>query len=241
MGQSHGNLSGSQPDEFLPIFLTRSFPYAQKDDTKFVAYLYYAGGETKYACSQYTFTGTDWIDSIGSNGVTTVTSQFVLRDGKWQLDPSVTLTLPAGRNQPASQAFFQPCVDWVLDNVPDGAKYVTSYGNNDYYTGASAYQGNFDFRASSAKTQCPDVYGSMSDEEVVRTEQMHFEREVGPGVLAQLYPEMAPVGELQPTVTINCFSYNGKTTDPQTVVFRCVEKGKFEFVSATWNEEESAE
>ena len=241
MGQSHGNLSGSQPDEFLPIFLTRSFPYAQKDDTKFVAYLYYAGDETKYACSQYTFTGTDWIDSIGSNGVTTVTSQFVLRDGKWQLDPSVTLTLPAGRNQPASQAFFQPCVDWVLDNVTDGAKYVTSYGNNDYYTGASAYQGNFDFRASSAKTQCPDVYGSMSDEEVVRTEQMHFEREVGPGVLAQLYPEMAPVGELQPTVTINCFSYNGKTTDPQTVVFRCVEKGKFEFVSATWNEEESAE
>ena len=128
--------------------------------------------------------------TASSNGVTTVTSQFVLRDGKWQLDPSVTLTLPAGRNQPASQAFFQPCVDWVLDNVPDGAKYVTSYGNNDYYTGASAYQGNFDFRASSAKTQCPDVYGSMSDEEVVRTEQMHFEREVGPGVLAQLYPEM---------------------------------------------------
>lgn len=241
MGQSKGNLSGSLPAEFLPTYLSRSFPYAQKDDIKFVAYLYYSGGETKYACTQYTFTGTEWIDTIKSNGVTTVTNQFVLRDGKWQLDPSITLNLPAGRNQPFSQAFFQPCVDWVLANVPDGAKYVTSYGNNDYYTGASAYQGNFDFRASSAKTQNPEAYDSMTDEEVVRTEQKHFEEEVGPGVLAQLYPDLAPIGELQPTVTINCYSYNGKTTDPQTIVFKCVAKGKYEFVSATWNKEEEAE
>ncbi len=156
-----------------------------------MAYLYYAGDETKYACSQqYTFTGTDWIDSIGSNGVTTVTSQFVLRDGKWQLDPSVTLTLPQAATSRQARLSSSPASTGCSTMFPDGAKYVTSYGNNDYYTGASAYQGNFDFRASSAKTQCPDVYGSMSDEEVVRTEQMHFEREVGPGVLAQLYPEI---------------------------------------------------
>ncbi len=239
MGEgSYNNLSGEQPAQFLPIMLRQKYPYATADTQVFVVYRYYASRVTSVACTQYTYNGTDWVDTITSAGVETVTSQFVRRDGVWQLDPSVELTLPAGRNQPLSTWFFQACVDWVKDNVPDGSKFISSYGNNDYYTGASAYQGNFDFRASKAREQFPEYYKDMTDEQVVETMEKHFTDEVGPGALAVLYPDMAPIGELEPTVTINFSGYDGDKTLPGKCVFKCVANKKFEIVSFEWPLEE---
>lgn len=235
MEQGYGNLSGTQPAEFLPTWLAAKYPYAQADKTLYVAYLYYSNKETKYACGQWIYNGSEWEDEIAANGVQTVTNQFVKRDGVWQLDPSIELTLPAGRGQSFSAEFYQACVDWVKNNVPDGAAYITSYGNNDYYTGCSAYQNNIDLRASAAKDQYAG-YKEMSDEEVVALEKKRFETEVCPGVLAQRYPEIAPVGDFQPTVTIHFYTYNGSTTDPQTIVYKVTAKATFEFVSCTWND-----
>lgn len=236
MGLTYGNFSNNQTAEYLPLLLARKFPYAQAETVKYIAYKFYAGNVTSYACAQWSYDGSKWYDSVASNGVQTVTNQFVRRDGKWVLDPSIELTLPAGRNQPLSTWFFQACVDWVKDNVSDGAAYITSYGNNDYYTGASAYQGNIDLRPGSAKGQNPTAYDSLTDDEVVALLKKHFEYEVGPGVLSVLYPNLAPVGDYQPTVTINFYTYNGTSTAPQTIVFKCISKAKFEFVSCTWNE-----
>lgn len=235
MGLTYGNFSGTQAQEFLPTFLARTFPYAQADNVIYVAYKFYASGTTAYACSQYTFDGSAWHDSVTADGIRTVTNQFVRRGGKWQLDPSIELTLPAGRNQPLSTWFFQACVDWVRTNVADGDKYITSYGNNDYYTGASAYQGNIDLRAGSAKAQYPAAYDSMTDEQVVALMKERFEKEVGPGVLGVLYPNVAPVGDFQPTVTIHFYSYNGTSTIPGVIVFKAVDKGRFEYVSSDWD------
>lgn len=235
MGLSYGNFSGTQAQEYLPIYLKREMPYAQADTERYVVYKYYANGVTTFACSLWAYNGSVWTDAISQDGVQTVTNQFVRRNGKWALDPSIELTLPAGRNQPLSTWFFQACVDWVLANVPDGADYVTSYGNNDYYTGASAYQGNIDLRPGSARNQNPAVYDSMTDEEIVALEKERFEKEVCPGVLAQLYPNLAPVGDFQPTVTIHFFTYNGASTSPAVIVCKAVAKGKFEFVSCDWN------
>jgi len=235
MGLTYGNFSKTQPAEYLPKLLAKVFPYAKADDTKYVAYKYYDGANTTYACAEWAYDGTKWIDNISTTGVRTVTNQFVRRDGKWVLDPSVELTLPSGRNQPLSTWFFQACVDWVKDNVPDGAAYITSYGNNDYYTGASAYQGNIDLRAASAKGQNPTAYDNMSDEEVVALMKKRFEEEVGPAVLGILYPNMAPVGDFEPLFTIHFYTYDGSSHE-HTIVFKCVEKGKFTFVSCTWNE-----
>lgn len=231
---SYNNLSGDQPAQFLPILLRQKYPYATADKQVYVVYRWYESKITSVACAQYTYNGSDWEDTITTQGVETVTSQFVRRDGVWQLDPSVELTLPAGRNQPLSTWFFQACVDWVKDNVPDGSKFISSYGNNDYYTGASAYQGNFDFRASKAREQFPEYYQDMTDEQVVETMQKHFTEQVGPGALAVLYPDMAPIGELEPTVTINFSGYNGDKTLPGKCVFKCVANKKFEIVSFEW-------
>lgn len=235
---SYNNLSGEQPAQFLPVLLRQKYPYATADKQIYVVYRWYESKVTSVACAQYTYDGSDWIDSITTNGVETVTSQFVRRDGVWQLDPSVELTLPAGRNQPLSTWFFQACVDWVKDNVPDGSKFISSYGNNDYYTGASAYQGNFDFRASKAREQFPEYYQDMTDEQVVETMQEHFTEQVGPGALAVLYPDMSPIGALEPTVTINFSGYNGDKTLPGKCVFKCVANKKFEIVSFEWPLEE---
>lgn len=71
------------------------------------------------------------------------TEQFVLSDGKWNFDPSTVITLKAEKGNAESAAFYQAITDWVKENHPE---YVTSYGNNDYYYGGSAYNNNFDFR-----------------------------------------------------------------------------------------------
>ncbi len=235
MGLTYGNFSGTQAAEYLPAFLARKFPYAQAETEKYVVYKYYANKETTYACSQWQYDGATWVDAITSDGIRTVTNQFVRNDGVWKLDPSVTLTLPAGKNQPLSTWFFQACVDWVLANVSDGAAYVTSYGNNDYYTGASAYQGNIDLRPGSARTQNPTAYADMSDDEIVALEKERFEKEVCPGVLGVLYPNMDLVGDFAPTVTINFYTYNGSSTTPGRIICKVVSKGHFEFVSCDWD------
>lgn len=237
MGMTYGNLSGTQPAEYLPTWLRQTFPYAQSGAEKYVAYKYYASGSTTYACSLWSFDGSKWEDSVSTAGVRYVTNQFVRRDGKWALDPSIELTLPAGKGQPVSTQFYQACVDWVKDNVANGADYITSYGNNDYYTGASAYQGNIDLRASAARTQYSG-YDSMTDDEIVALMKQRFETEVCPGVLSEFYPNLSPVGDFEPTVTIHFYIYDGSATLPETIIFKAVAKGKFEFVSCTWNDVE---
>lgn len=235
MGLTYGNFSGTQTSEYLPTFLAQKFPYAQAETAKYVVYKYFANKETTFACSKWEYDGSKWVDAITADGIRTVTNQFVRNDGVWKLDPSITLTLPAGKNQPLSSWFYQACVDWVLANVPDGADYVTSYGNNDYYTGVSAYQGNIDHRPGSARTQNPTAYADMSDEEIVALEKERFEKEVCPGVLGVLYPNMDLVGDFAPTVTINFYTYNGSSTTPGQIICRVVSKGKFEFVSCNWD------
>lgn len=237
MGLNYSNFSGSQPEQYIPTLLAQTYPYAAAEKQVYVAYKYYASGETSNVCSLWEFDGTKWYDAIATNGVQAVTNQFVRREGKWQLDPSIDLVLPKGKNQPVSTKFFQACVDWVLENVPDGSKYVTSYGNNDYYTGASAYQGNIDLRASSARLQYAAAYEGMTDEEVVALMQKRFEDEVCPAVLKEFYPDIAPVGSFNPTVTIHFFTYNGASTEPAVIVYTVTGKATFELKGVNWDGE----
>lgn len=234
MGQSHDNLSGTVPADYLPIFLKGKYPYAVADDAMFVVYYYYNGSETVTKCDQYSYDGNAW---TLNNGIVTETAQFVRSKGVWNYDPSVVITLAPGRGQALSTLYFQTCVDWVKDNVADGPAYVSSYGNNEYYCGTSAYQGNVDLRPSAAKTQYAG-YNSMTDDEVVALEKKRFETEVMPAALAKLHPDLKPVDGVDVTVTIHFGAYYGTTIrEPNTtIVFKVTAPGTFEFVSCTWNE-----
>ncbi|MBD5422337.1 MAG: hypothetical protein HDR49_04830 [Bacteroides sp.] len=235
MGQSYDNLSGNSPKELLPTYLRQTYPYAQADDIRYVVYTYYNGSTNVIRCAECRYTGTEWTG--GFNGTTVVTAQFVKKAGTWVYSPDVEITLPAGRGVAISTLYYQTCVDWVAANVPDGSAYVSSYGNNEYYCGTSAYQGNVDLRASAAKTQYPG-YDSMTDDEVIALEKERFEKEVFPAALAIIHPDAAPTSKgVEPFYTIHFFYYTGSATLPATIIYQVTAPGVFTFQSCTWNEE----
>ncbi|MGN1172653.1 MAG: hypothetical protein ACI4SO_02570 [Muribaculaceae bacterium] len=228
---------------YLPIYLKNKFPYAQADDVEYVAYKLYdsASKTTILNCSECTFDGAEWKFAIRN----TAKAQFALVKNEFIFDPSVVINLPAGKNLEPSKTFFQACTDWVYENVDvpqfgsssitSGVGYVTSYGNNEYYSGCSAYQGNVDLRAASARKQCASGYEGMEDDEVVALMKKRFESEVCPGALSMLYPDAAPMDGIDLLYTINFVVYNGSSTS-YSIVYKVVGKGQFEFVSCTWND-----
>lgn len=237
-GKTFGNLTTAQADYALPIFLQQTFPYAQEGDQEFVVfYNYEAKG---YVARQYVFSNGEWAEN---DGIEETTLQFVRNSGSWKADPSVVITLPGGRNQEFSATYYQACTDWVYENIDvplgstsitSGFGYVTSFGNNEYYCGTTAYQNNVDLRADKARAQYPAGYEGMSDEEVVATMKKRFETEVMPGALAQLHPDATPMEGVQVTYTINFAVYDGATTN-HTIRFEVTAPGTFTFLDCTWN------
>jgi len=244
MGQSYGNLSGTGPETYLPTFLKTKYPYAQADDSMFVAYKYYNSSDktTTYQCKYYIYNGSEWAEFTG---YTQETAQFVRLNGKWMYDPNVTITLPAGRSVEISTKYYQACVDWVFENIDakapinstsikSGMGYVTSYGNNEYYSGTSAYQGNVDLRASKAKEQYPAGYEGMSDEEIVAKMKERFAKEVMPAALSKLHPDASPVAGMDVIYTINFGVYTG-ASETYTIRYKVVGPAQFEYMDCTWD------
>lgn len=227
MGQRYMNLSNDLPAQLLPKYLNGRFPYASADDEKYVLYLYYNGSATAYRCDLYIYDGTTWNKY---NGVAPQTAQFVRSNGKWNYDPSVTITLPAGRSQPLSTLYFQTCVDWVKKYYPE---YVTSYGNNEYYCGTSAYQGNVDLRPAAAKIQYEKGYEGMSDDEIVELMKQRFAFQVMPAALSVLHSDAVTVDGIEVLYTINFAVYTG-ATDQYTIVYKVTDSATFEMVQCTW-------
>ncbi|MCQ2236659.1 MAG: hypothetical protein MJZ18_06640 [Bacteroidales bacterium] len=236
MGQKYTNLSETaSPAVYLPNYLSAAFPYALEGDEKTVAYYYYNGKTTSVRADLFTFSEGKWSASAKSE-VTTM--QYVKNSKGWAYDPSVVITLPKSS---ASTAFYQTATDWVWENVDQamgitvaGQGYMTSYKNNEYYTGSSAYQNNVDWRAGSARAQYPAGYGEMTDAEIV--EQMKKNLiEVYAHVLAKLYPEANVVEGIDVTYTINFIVYTGSNADYQ-IIYKVVGKGQFEYVEGSLQE-----
>ena len=152
--------------------------------------------------------------------------------------------MPAGKGQELSTKYYQACVNWVYENIcvplgdtdiKSGKFYVSSYGNNEYYSGTSAYQGNVDLRPSAAKGQYPAEYQDMDDAAVVALEKTRFMNEVMPGALATLHADAVPVAGIDVIYTINFYAYDGASTTPYTARFRVTAPGKFEPIDCTWD------
>lgn len=236
----YNTLTAAQADANLPIFLKVNYPYATADTQKYVVYNEY---KTGYVARQYIYDGSEWAEN---DGIEQTTLQFVRKDGKWIADPSVVITLPIGKNQELSMQYYQACCDWVYENIDvplgstsitSGFGYVTSFGNNEYYTGASAYQGNVDLRADKAVAQYPDGYAGMSDAEVVALMKKRFEEEVMPAVLAKFHPDLAPMDGVQVTLTLVFGTYDG-SNKTETARWEVVAPGQFKFLDCTWNKAE---
>jgi hypothetical protein len=239
-GKTYGNLTKAQADYALPIFLKQTFPYAQAGNQQFI--VFNCNDVKAYVGRQYIFDGAEWAEN---DGIEETTLQFVRQGGSWKADPSVVLVLPSGKGQELSATYYQACTDWVYENIDvplgstsitSGFGYVTSYGNNEYYSGTSAYQNNVDLRADKAAAQYPEGYAGMSDAEIVALMKKRFETEVMPGVLAKLHPEAAPMEGVQVTYTITFGTYDG-SNHTETIRFEVTAPGTFTFLDCTWNEE----
>lgn len=236
MGSNYDNFSASMSaDHYLPIFLAGKYPYATEGTTVIVAYKYFANNETSLAASEYVFKSGSWVKNTAME---IVTDQFVKNNGVWVYDPSVVISLSPIRNDAAIMAYYQAAVDWVWENVdvPAGCKnkgegYVTSYGNNDYYSGCSAYYNNVDLRAAKAREQFAAGYEGMSDEEVVALMEERL-IEVLAHALEALHPDAAPVDGVDVTYTVKVPLYFGTnvTTCTHQIVYRVVGVGQFEYI-----------
>ena len=231
-------LTAAQADANLPIFLKVNFPYATEGTQRYVVYDEY---KTGYVARLYIFNGTEWAQN---NNTETTTLQFVRNNGQWKADPSVVIVLPSGRNQELSMLYFQTCTDWVYENIDvplgstsitSGLGYVTSFGNNEYYSGTSAYQGNVDLRADKAAAQYPDGYAGMTDAEIQALMKQRFETEVMPAALAIIHPDAMPMDGVQVTYTITFGTYDGANAT-ETIRYEVTAPGTFTFLDCTWND-----
>ncbi len=237
LGQSYANLSGTGPQDLLPRYLKMQFPFAAEEDAKTVCYYYYdsSAKASTYRAMQFDLAGGEWVRNAGE-----VTEQFSRTNGVWQYNPSIVLNLPSDKSAFCVE-FYQACVDYVFetqcvplgdDNIKSGKYWVTSYGNNEYWSGTSAYQTNVDIRPAAARAQYPAGFEGMTDEEVQEFIITNFHDHTLPYVLAKYYPDFGPIDGIDVTLTVNYGTYDGGRAEQQ-VVYRVLAPGKYERISST--------
>lgn len=203
-----GNTFVENADNVITTYLKNTYPYSSDSDTKTIIYYY-----NKYkdiGARQYTFESGAWKLMAQSEKVVTeaVSAPFVLTNGTWKYDPSVTITLPHIKRDPVSTMFYQAATDWVWSNVDapagisKGNGYVSKWGNNDYYTGSSAYNSCVDWSPANAKAQNPAAFDGKSDEEITAFMQENLIK-VYAEVLKTLYPETKAVEGIDVIYTVN--------------------------------------
>ncbi len=235
MGQSHPNLT--EPDNYLPAYCRQKFPYAAAKDSKFIVYKFYNGSSTVLACANYVYNGTEWVKN---DGVETITSQFVRTNGVWKFDPSVTINLP--ETSTFATNFYQSCVDWVYQtkcvplgdtSIKSGKFWVSKYGNNEVYSGASAFKNDVDLRPGAAVTQYAAGWEGKTDAEIIAGLKHNFAYETLPAVLAEYYPDAVPIEGVKVLYTVNFDAFDG-SRHPSIIVYEVTGPAKFEVKSENW-------
>ncbi|MBR6631180.1 MAG: hypothetical protein IKK89_04460 [Alistipes sp.] len=249
MGQGYGNFTAPAQDSYLPKFLSEKYPYAQVDDKLYVGYRCYSGGATSWKVDEYIFNG-EWTKTAYFESRQ---DQFRKTEGEWLIDRTLELDFTS-TSSPETKAFYQYCVNWVYDfkdvpmgapardnageilsteivlidgNKPAGNYWVSNYGNNEFYTGASAYYGNMDWRPSAVKGGFAAAgMGDLSDDEILAKLKEHT-AEVYAEVLGYMYPEVTADDYKKVIIKVYCYGPNKN----YSFTFDVVEKGKFQYAA----------
>ncbi len=228
MGQSKRYFTSDVPAvNYLPAYLSKMVAYPIDGDARVVVYRFYNGKALNIYSDEYTYSAEKARWELNTR-IVDKTEQFVLSDGKWSFDPSTVITLKAEKGNVEAAAFYQAITDWVKEKYPE---YVTSYGNNDYYYGGSAYNNNFDFRPSAWKAQNAAAYGKMSDDELKKLMFERLPEAFIPGLKAIYGNADVVPGVEKVTYTINFSIYDGSATTPYTIQYLVTGPGQFEYVA----------
>lgn len=241
MGQSYANLNYTQAGHCLPIYLKQKFPYAQADDTKIIVFNMYVSGATTFKAREYAYDGSEWTLNMGAE-----TFKFTKSDNEWGFNPSIEIELPYVRNTPPTSTYYMGCVQWVLDNIvkpekPDATlttaePWIDYRGNAEFYSGASAFYGNVDVRAATAKKNMPEGYtgyDGLSDDQISDLLMKRFCLETMRGSLESIHSDISPVEGMEVTISVKFVAYTPATRE-ETVVYTVVAPGKLKYKSCTW-------
>jgi hypothetical protein len=222
MGQSKRYFTSDVPAvNYLPAYLSKMVAYPVDGDARVVVYRFYNGKALNIYSDEYTYSAEKARWELNTRIVDKT------EHGKWNFDPSTVVTLKAEKGNVEAAAFYQAITDWVKENHPE---YVTSYGNNDYYYGGSAYNNNFDFRPSAWKAQNASAYGSMSDADLTKLMFERLPEAFLPGLKA-IYGSADVVEGVDVFYTINFAIYDGSSTTQYTIKYKVTGKGQFEYVA----------
>ncbi len=229
MGYS-GSLSKTNAARVLPIFMKQTFPYAAEGDAKYIAYQ----SGAKYAnCDQYVYNGSEW---ILNNGVEVKTGQWARIKGDWIFNPDVTISIPAVRNSEIGTQIYKPIVDWVKANK--GTGYIDSYGNSEFYSGASYYYCNVNVSVKTAMGYSP--WANTPENEIQNQMKHNFLYETLPYSLKENYPNANLIdGYTDPIIyEVSYVTYdNGKPENQNTndtVRYEVTGPGQFKLIYSTW-------
>ena len=225
----------------LPIFLSIKFPYAQPGDIKVAAFHIYdsATKTTSLSAIEYTYDGTAWTPTTNT---ASVTDQFVKVGSAWAYIPNVTIDLAYDGKPQSTVDFLQAICDWTWENIDEaqlgidtkGQGYVSSYGNSEFYTGASAYYCEMDWRPAKFREQYPAGYDDCADDAAVLLRAQEHLIEALPHVLASLYPDANVIEASDVIYTINFYAYNNDgQLIPWTIDFKVVGRAAFEYVEGS--------
>lgn len=172
----HDNFSASdKPADYLPVFLSKKYPYAKKGDVKYVVYKFYAG-KTSVEAVQYEL-GTTWTES--TNMEMHVKKSYFRNDKVWFLDPTTRIEF--------AKEDYIFIVNQVKNNKDLEGYFDTKYGNSEYWYGASYFKNNFDIRFAKRKENDPKGVVPATEKEALP----YFVKMIGEGiqlVLADKYP-----------------------------------------------------
>lgn len=227
--------SSNLPENYLPIYLANRFPYAMEEDFK--AVLYFNGNSSTLAADEYVYESGVWVEN---SGLEVKVDQFVKSNGAWVWDPSTVINLPPVRNDEFIMSYYQAATDWVWENIDQaelgiskkGDGYVSSFGNNDYYTGCSAYYNNVDMRVGKAREQYASGYEGLSDEEALALMKEQLALVMGE-VLSIKHPDAKVIEGVEVTYTINLGIFESASISEVThsLVYKVVGDGEFEWVT----------
>lgn len=200
-------------DDVLPIYMKNTYPYDKNEDSHTI--LYYHNKYKDYGARQYTMVDNEWELMVTSDTLQRktiikekVSAPFELSNHTWVYNPSMTITLPKSKTDATTKAFYQAVADWVWANIDSpagltkGQGYVSKWGNNEYYTGSSAYNGCVEWLPAAAKSQNPVAFEGMTDAEIIALMQQNLIT-VYAEVLKTLYPEANTVEGMEVVYTIN--------------------------------------
>ena len=229
------------PEEYLPKLLDRKVPFYEDGKTLTVLYKF----DKKLLASDYVYNkeGDSWAPVSYS---VEESKQFVYSKGEWKFNPSRNINLPAEKGNVEVSKFYQTIVDWVWENIDkkelgltdadkkEGKGYMTKYGNNEYYFGASGFQNNMDFRFSKFREQYAAGYPDMDDAKI---KDVVFKRvpEAFKIALTALYSDAKPAEGMEVVYTVNFGGYDG-TNLFYTIQFEVVGNGQFEYIENSFQQ-----